>query len=54
VEINIVAAGEKVFLCPCHKAKFAPDGKVVQGPAKKPLPTYEAKLEGHSILVKKS
>jgi len=47
-------ADQKVFLCPCHKAKFAPDGKVLQGPAQKPLPTYEVKLEGDSILVKKS
>lgn len=47
-------ADQKVFLCPCHKAKFAPDGQVLQDPATKPLPTYEAKLEGDSILVKKS
>ncbi|HEY9727978.1 MAG TPA: ubiquinol-cytochrome c reductase iron-sulfur subunit [Chroococcales cyanobacterium] len=45
---------KKDFLCPCHDSKFAPDGKVLKGPAKKPLPTYTAKIEGNSILVKPS
>lgn len=45
---------QKEFVCPCHDSKFAPDGKVLQGPAKKPLPTYQAKIEGNSILVKVS
>jgi cytochrome b6-f complex iron-sulfur subunit len=39
------------FVCPCHGAKFAPDGKAQEGPAKKPLKTYQAKIEGGSILV---
>ncbi len=43
---------KKDFVCPCHDSKFAPDGKVLKGPAKKPLPTYTAKIEGNSILVK--
>lgn len=45
---------KKDFLCPCHDSKFAPDGKVLKGPAKKPLPTYTAKIEGDSVLVKPS
>ncbi len=45
---------KKLFVCPCHDSEFAVDGKVVEGPAKKPLPTYEAKIEGDSILVKVS
>ena len=45
---------EKAFVCPCHGARFSPDGKVLKGPAKKPLPTYEAKIEGDSVLVKAS
>ncbi len=43
---------EKTFVCPCHDAKFASDGKVTQGPADKPLATYLAKIEGDVILVK--
>jgi cytochrome b6-f complex iron-sulfur subunit len=44
----------KEFICPCHNSKFTSDGKVQQGPAKKPLATYAVKLEGDSILVKTS
>ncbi|HBB31720.1 MAG TPA: cytochrome B6 [Cyanobacteria bacterium UBA8803] len=45
-------ADQKQFVCPCHDSKFTLDGKVTQGPAKTPLVTYEAKLEGNSVLVK--
>ncbi len=44
-------AGEKHLVCPCHDAKFAPDGKVLEGPADQPLPTYEAKIEQDTIFV---
>ncbi len=44
----------KAFVCPCHNSGFAADGKVLEGPATKPLPTYAAKLEGKSVLVKGS
>lgn len=40
------------LVCPCHDAKYAPDGKVLGGPAKGPLSSYEVKEEGGKILVK--
>jgi cytochrome b6-f complex iron-sulfur subunit len=43
---------QNVFVCPCHDSKFAGDGKVLQGPADKPLPTYLTKVVKDSILVK--
>ncbi|HLO86468.1 MAG TPA: ubiquinol-cytochrome c reductase iron-sulfur subunit [Nostocaceae cyanobacterium] len=39
------------FVCPCHDAEFGKDGKVVEGPAKKPLKTYAVKIERGSVLV---
>lgn len=44
---------QKSFVCPCHDATFSAEGKVLKGPAEKPLPTYLAKIEGDSVLVKK-
>ncbi|MEM7590021.1 MAG: Rieske (2Fe-2S) protein [Cyanobacteria bacterium P01_A01_bin.83] len=40
------------FICPCHYAKYAPDGKVLAKPASEDLPTYEVKSENGEILVK--
>lgn len=45
---------QKVFVCPCHASAFAPDGRVLHGPAKKPLVAYTAKADGDFVVVKGS
>jgi cytochrome b6-f complex iron-sulfur subunit len=46
------SASEKKYDCPCHDAEFAADGKVLKGPASKPLAAYPAKIVGTQVLVK--
>lgn len=43
----------KAFACPCHNAQYSANGEVLEGPADKPLLSYDAKIEGNSVLVKK-
>ncbi|PZV07333.1 MAG: cytochrome B6 [Leptolyngbya sp.] len=43
---------QSLFACPCHNSNFNPDGTVDSGPAREPLPTFEAKIEGDQVLVK--
>ena len=43
----------KSFACPCHSSTFTAEGAVIEGPARKALGTYLAKIEGNSVLVKK-
>jgi len=39
------------FVCPCHTSLFSIDGKVLTGPAPRPLDRYEAKVKGNKLLL---
>jgi menaquinol-cytochrome c reductase iron-sulfur subunit len=41
----------KQFLCPCHTSIFSLDGKVVSGPAPRPLDRYASKVENNKLLL---
>ena len=41
----------KTFVCPCHSSLFAMDGKVLGGPAPRPLDRFVSKVEKGKILI---
>lgn len=43
---------KKQFLCPCHNAAFALDGKVLSGPPPRPLDRFESKVVGEKLLIR--
>ena len=38
--------------CPCHGSRFELSGKVLNGPATKPLPVFSARKQGEDVFVK--
>jgi menaquinol-cytochrome c reductase iron-sulfur subunit len=42
---------KKTFLCPCHSSNFNLEGKVIDGPAPRPLDRYVVKIEGTKLLL---
>lgn len=42
---------DKNFICPCHASVFSIDGKVLAGPAPRPLDRYVAKVRDGKILI---
>jgi len=45
-------ADEGKFMCPCHGSQFAPDGSVLQGPAKRGMDTLPIKTEKEDLMVR--
>ena len=39
------------FVCPCHTSAFSIDGKVLGGPAPRPLDRYSTRLEGNKLQI---
>jgi len=39
------------FLCPCHTSAFSVDGKVLSGPAPRPLDRYMVKIQGNKLQI---
>jgi len=42
---------QQIFICPCHNSKFDSQGRVISGPAPKPLRRYKTKIEDGRILL---
>ena len=45
--------GKSEFLCPCHSSIFSLDGKVVAGPAPRPLDRFDVKVENNRLFIGK-
>ena len=43
--------GKKQFLCPCHTSVFGIDGRVLAGPATRPLDRYDVKVKNKKLML---
>jgi len=43
--------GKNEFVCPCHNSLFSMDGKVLSGPAPRPLDRYETRIQGDKLML---
>ena len=46
-----VRPGKNVLICPCHGSSFDLEGRVLRGPAQRPLNTYLVEIEGEELWV---
>lgn len=44
-------AAQNNFVCPCHASVFSVDGKVLSGPAPRPLDRYASRVESGKLLI---
>jgi menaquinol-cytochrome c reductase iron-sulfur subunit len=42
---------QKYFLCPCHTSAFGLDGKVLMGPAPRPLDRYAVRVDNGKLFI---
>jgi Rieske Fe-S protein len=42
---------DRAYVCPCHEGRFDSEGRPMEGPPPKPLPTLPARIEGALLLV---